>query len=117
VIGLKRFLNKLRKKKKEEEPETWKPEPETEPTVVSEPIEKVPPLETATWGKDSGIIFKHGSRIRFFRFLAIIYVFLNIIIGVLFASNSLLINVVVFLYLAPNTIILLHYLKLIREKK
>lgn len=74
------------------------------------------PIDENAWGKDQDIVFEHNTRTKVIRLIAVIYIFLNIIIGLLFSSNSMLINIVVFLYLAPNTIILLHYLKLIQEK-
>ena len=110
---MKRLLDKL-KRKQEEEPETWKNE--LEPTIIVEPMEEAPTSETTEWGKVQKVVFKHNIRIRIIRILAVIYIFLNIVIGILFTSNYLLVNIVVFLYLVPNTIILLHYLKLIHEK-
>ncbi|MFX0209081.1 MAG: hypothetical protein ACFFDT_24065 [Candidatus Hodarchaeota archaeon] len=109
---MKRILDKL--KKKEVEPETW--QNDSDSIVIVEPMEEQNNSEKTEWGKGAKITFKHGVRTRIIRILAVIYIFLNIIIGILFTSNSMLVNLVVFLYLAPNTIILLHYLKLIHEK-
>ena len=110
---MKRLLEKLGKKQ-EEEPVTWNDE--AEPAVKVEPVEEATPLDTVEWGKDQEVVFKHNTRIKAIRILAVVYIFLNILVGILFTSNSMLINIVVFLYLAPNTLILLHYLKLIQEK-
>jgi hypothetical protein len=101
---LREWLEELKErlKKAEEEP-SWE-EPVAEEKPASTPI-----------GERLSRVF--SWRWRVFSALAKVNVVLNIALVILLYSNTWYLNVLLFLFLAPNTVMLLHYLRLLGKAK
>ena len=101
--SLREWFERMREKiweAREEKPE-WE-----------EPEEK--PASTPIGERFSGVF---SWRWRVFSALAKVNVVFNIALVILLYSNTWYLNVLLFLFLAPNTVMLLHYLRLLGKAK
>ena len=106
--SIREFLDRFKKKEEEEPVEDWgSVEAEEEPAIE----EKV----SVPFGERFSGMF--SWRWRVFSALAKVNVVLNIALVILLYSDTWYLNVLLFLFFTPNTVMILHYLRLLGKEK
>jgi hypothetical protein len=112
--SIREFLEELRERFK-------KPEPVEEPLEWGaedvEPVATAKPPEPEAWGKKRGAGSWPSLRLRVFNLASTLFLVLNVAATFFFAFAPQAVALIAVAYLVPNTLLLIHYRKLLGKAK
>jgi len=107
---LEELKERLRKPEPVEEPMEWGAE-DAEPVAIV----KAPELEA--WGKKRGAGSWPSLRLRVFNLAAALFLVLNVAATLFFAFAPQTVALIAVAYLVPNTLLLIHYRRLLGQER